>query len=147
LLVSNLKFDIAHTEQVLVFSLLGIFLLSHKNTYKHKMMRHALRGIDDLHSLNLYIRESMAISLYSASSLMLSMWHIDANVVKRLNHLDKASQLGAKGSEQDELVLFMLSCLYFAAAGHSDFSALQQKAELLNIQSFDEIKQLLLVLN
>jgi AraC-like DNA-binding protein/HD-like signal output (HDOD) protein len=147
LLVFNLKFDIAHTEQVLVFSLLGIFLLSHKNTYKHKMMRHALRGIDDLHSLNLYIRESMAISLYSASSLMLSMWHIDANVVKRLNHLDKASQLGAKGSEQDELVLFMLSCLYFAAAGHSDFSALQQKAELLNIQSFDEIKQLLLVLN
>ncbi len=147
LLVSNLKFDIAHTEQVLVFSLLGIFLLSHKNTYKHKMIRHALQGIDDLHSLNQYIRESMAISLYSASSLMLSLWHIDASVVKRLSHLDKASQLGAKGSEQDELVLFMLSCLYFAAAGHSEFSTLEQKAELLNIQNFDEIKQLLLLLN
>ena len=41
----------------------------------------------------------------------------------------------------------MLSCLYFAAAGHSDFSVLEQKAALLNISHFDEIKQLLLVLN
>jgi HD-like signal output (HDOD) protein/AraC-like DNA-binding protein len=147
LLVSDLKFDIALTEQVLVFSLLGIFLLSHKSTYKHEMMLYALKGMDDLHSLNLHIRESMAISLYSASSLMLSLWHIDASIVKQLSHLDKVSQLGAKGSEQDELVLFMLSCLYFAASGHSDFSALKQKSELLNIQSFDEIKHLLLVLN
>jgi hypothetical protein len=37
----------------------------------------------------------------------------------------------------------MLSCLYFAASGHTDFSALEQKAELLNIRHFDEIKQLL----
>jgi HD-like signal output (HDOD) protein/AraC-like DNA-binding protein len=147
LLVSEHKFDIALTVQVLVFSLLGVFLLSHKSTYKHEVMRYALQGIDDLHSLNQYIRESMAISLYSASSLMLSLWHIDASVVKQISHLDKVSQLGAKGSEQDELVLFMLSCLYFAGAGHSDFSALEQKAELLNIQKFDEIKQLLLVLN
>lgn len=146
LLVSDLKFDIALTEQVLVFSLLGIFLLSHKSTYKHEMMLYALKGIDDLHSLNLHVRESMAISLYSASSLMLSLWHIDASIVKQLTHLDKVSQSGAKGNEQDELVLFMLSCLYFAAAGHSDFSALEQKAELLNIQDFDEIKQLLLAL-
>ena len=72
---------------------------------------------------------------------------LGALLVKRLSHLDKASQLGAKGSEQDELVLFMLSCLYFAAAGHSEFSTLEQKAELLNIQNFDEIKQLLLLLN
>ena len=147
LLVSDLKFDIVLTEQVLVFSLLGIFLLSHKSTYKHEMMRYALQGIDDLHSLNQYIRESMAISLYSASSLMLSLWHIDASLVKQLSHLDHVSRLRVKGSEQDELVLFMLSCLYFAAAGHCDFRALEQKAELLNIQNFDEIKQLLSVLS
>jgi AraC-like DNA-binding protein/HD-like signal output (HDOD) protein len=147
LLVVDLKFDIALTEQVLVFSLLGIFLLSHKSTYKHEMMRYALQGIDDLHSLNQHIRETMKISLYSASSLILSLWHIDASLVKQLSHLDKVCQLGVKGSEQDELVLFMLSCLYFAAAGHCDFNALEQKAELLNIQNFDEIKQLLLDLN
>lgn len=142
-LSSSATFDIALTEQVLVFSLLGIFLLSHKSTYKHEMMRYALQGIDDLHSLNLHIRHTMAISLYSASSLMLSLWHIDASIVKQLSHLDKMSQAGAKGSDQDELVLFMLSCLYFAAAKHSDFSALEEKAELLHIQNFDEIKQLL----
>jgi AraC-like DNA-binding protein len=145
-LVLDPEFDIALTDQVLIFSLLGIFLLSHKSTYKHEMMRYALQGIDDLHSLNLHIRESMAISLYSASSLMLSLWHIDASIVKKLSHLDKVSQLGGQSSSQDELVLFMLSCLYFAAAGHNDFSYLEQKAELLNIQNFDEIKQLLLVL-
>ena len=146
-LVSDFKFDITLTEQVLMFSLLGIFLLSHKSTYKHEMMLYSLQGIDDLHSLNQHIRESMAISLYSASSLMLSLWHIDASLVKQLNHLDKVSQLSVKGSEQDELVLFILSCLYFAAAGHYDYSVLEQKAELLNIQNFDEIKQLLSVLN
>jgi AraC-like DNA-binding protein/HD-like signal output (HDOD) protein len=147
LLASDCKFDIALTEQVLSFSLLGVFLLSHKSTFKHEMIRYALQGIDDLHSLNEHIRQSIAISLYSASSLMLSLWHIDASLIKQLSHLDKVSRFGVKGSEQDELVLFMLSCLYFSAAGHCDFSALEQKAELLNIQDFDEIKQLLSVLH
>ena len=43
--------------------------------------------------------------------------------------------------------VFMLSCLYFAASGHNRFSDLEQKAELLNIQDFDEIKQFLSVLS
>jgi len=139
-LAPDIKFDIALTEQVLVFALLGVFLLSHKSAYKHELMLYSLQGVDDLHSLNHHLRESMGISLYSSSSLMLSLWHIDANLVKQLNHLEKVSQLRAKGSEQDELVLFMLSCLYFSAAGHVDFSELEQKAELLNIRDFAEIK-------
>jgi len=143
-LVSDIKFDIALTEQVLVFALLGVFLLSHKSAYKHKLMLYSLQGIDDLHSLNHHIKESMGISVYSSSSLMLSLWHIDANLVKQLNHLEKVSQLQAKSNEQDELVLFMLSCLYFSAAGHADFSVLEQKAALLNINGFAEIKAQLL---
>ena len=75
----------------------------------------------------------MAISIYSSSALMLSLWHIDASLVKQLNHLEKVSQLRVKRSEQDELILFMLSCLYFSAAGHHDFSALEQKDEMFNI--------------
>lgn len=146
-ITADFKFDIGLTEQVLVFSLLGVFLLSHKSAYRHEMMLYSLQGIDDLGSLNLHIRESMGISLYSASSLMLSLWHIDASLVKQIGHLDKVSQAIEKGNEQDELVLFMLSCLYFAAAGHRDFSVLEQKAELLNIQNFDEVMQLLLVLD
>ena len=101
-----------------------------------------MRGIDDLHLLNRQIRKSMAISIFSSSSLMLSLWHIDVSLVKQLSHLEKVSQLKVKGSEQDELVLFILSCLYFSAAGHKDFSALEQKAELLNISNFDEITAL-----
>jgi len=140
---SAIKFDNALTDQVLIFGLLGVFLLSHKSAYKHKMMLYSLRGIDDLHSLNNHIRESMAISVFSSSSLMLSLWHIDASLIKQLNHLEKVSQLKVKGSEQDELVLFMLSCLYFSAAGHTDFSELEQKAELLNLKNFADIKALL----
>jgi AraC-like DNA-binding protein/HD-like signal output (HDOD) protein len=140
LLTSKVKFDIALTEQVLVFALLGVLLLSHKSNYKHELMLYSMQGTDDLDSLNRQIRKSMAISIFSSSSLMLSLWHIDASLVKQLSHLEKVSQLKVKGSEQDELVIFMLSCLYFSAAGHSDFSALEQKAELLNISDFDEIK-------
>jgi len=139
-LTSIVKFDVALTEQVLVFALLGIFLLSHKKSFKHKLMLHSLQGVDDLRSLNNHIRESTGISIFSSSSLMLSLWHIDANVVKQLNHLEKISQLKSKSNEQDELVLFMLSCLYFSAAGHDDFSELAQKAELLNIRDFSDIK-------
>jgi HD-like signal output (HDOD) protein len=141
-LTSKVKFDITLTEQVLVFALLGVLLLSHKSTYKHELMIYSMRGIDDLHLLNRQIRKSMAISIFSSSSLMLSLWHIDVSLVKQLSHLEKVSQLKVKGSEQDELVLFMLSCLYFSAAGHKDFSALEQKAELLNISNFDEITAL-----
>jgi AraC-like DNA-binding protein len=140
---SAIKFDNSLTDQVLIFGLLGVFLLSHKSAYKHKMMLYSLRGIDDLHSLNNHIRESMAISIFSSSSLMLSLWHIDASLIKQLNHLEKVSQLKVKGSEQDELVLFMLSCLYFSAAEHTDFSELEQKAELLNLKNFTDIKALL----
>ena len=139
-LAPDIKFDIALTEQVLVFALLGVFLLSHKSAYKHELMLYSLQGVDDLHSLNHHIRESMGISIYSSSSLMLSLWHIDANLVKQLNHLEKISQQRAKSSEQDDLILFMLSCLYFLAAGHVDFNELEQKAELLNIRGFAEIK-------
>ena len=141
-LSSDVKFDIALTEQILVFALLGVFLLSHKSADKHEFMLLSLRGIDDLHSLNHHLRESMAISIFASSSLMLSLWHIDVRLVKQLNHLEKVSQLQVKGSEQDELVLFMLSCLYSSAAGHMDFSDLEQKAELLNIRDFAEIKTL-----
>ena len=35
---SDIKFDIALTEQVLIFSLLGVFLLSHKSAYKHELI-------------------------------------------------------------------------------------------------------------
>jgi len=105
-------------------------------------MLYSLRGIDNLQTLNNHIRESMAISLFSSSSLMLSLWHIDVSLVKQLNQLEKVSQLKIKGSEQDELVLFMLSCLYFSAAGHNDSSELEQKAELLNIKGFSKIKML-----
>jgi len=142
-LVSTIKFDVTLTEQVLMFSLLGVFLLSHKSAYKHELMLHSLQGVEDLNFLNNHIKRTMGISLFSSSSLMLSLWHIDINLVKQLNHLEKVSQSQTKSSEQDELVLFMLSCLYFSAAGHVDFSDLEQKAELLNIGDFSEIKALL----
>lgn len=140
-LATDIKFDIALTEQVLIFALLGVFLLSHKSAYKHEIILHSLQGIEDLSSLNSHIRDMMNISIYSSSSLMLSMWHIDANLVKQLNQLEKINQSQVKSNEQDELVIFMLSCLYFSAAGHRDFSHLEQKAELLHISCFSEIKK------
>ena len=139
----DIKFDIALTEQILLFSLLGIFLLSHKSTFKHQFMLHSLQGIDDLHSLNTHLRTSMGISIYSASSLMLSLWHIDASLIKQVNHLEKLSQFKIKSNKQEELILFMLSCLYFSAAGHRDYSELAQKAALLNINDFTVIEALL----
>lgn len=140
----DVKFNIALIEQVLVFALLGIFLLSHKSTYKHELMLHSLNGIDDLQFLNRHIKEEMGISIYSASSLMLSLWHIDATLVKQLSHLEKVSQLQIKSNTQDELVLFMLSCLYNSATQNDDYSALEQKAERLGICDFSALKTIMM---
>jgi len=139
----DIKFSIALTEQVLIFALLGILLLTHKNSVKHELILHSLQGINDLHSLNQHINETMQTSIYSASTLMLSLWHIDASVIKQLNHLDKVSQQQKKGSKQDELELFMLSCLYVLATGHNDLSELDQKSQLLGLENFTEVKALL----
>lgn len=135
----EVKLDNDLIEQVLVFGLLGILLLCHKNAFKHQLMLHSLRGIDDLHSLNHHIHEVMSMSVYAASSLMLSLWHIDASVIKQLNHLDKVSKRLVKGSKQDELVLFMLSCLYALATGCKEHSELEQKAEQLKLNGFSNI--------
>jgi len=142
-LAKDITFNIALTEQVLIFSLLGILLLTHKDSIKHELILHSLKGISDLHSLNQHINEAMHISIYAASTLMLSLWHIDASVIKQLNHLDKVSQQQVKGSKQDELELFMLSCLYVLATGHTNFSELEQKAQLLGLENFIGIKALL----
>jgi len=140
---SGIKFDIALTEQLVVFALLGIFLLSHKQADKHELMLYSMQGIDDLNLLNQHMRDSVNLSIYSASSLMLSLWNIDATLIKRLSSIEKASQVRAKCTEQDEVVLFMLSCLYMSAAGHQDYSQLEQKALMLNISHFNKIKALL----
>ncbi|MGB1261633.1 MAG: helix-turn-helix domain-containing protein [Cognaticolwellia sp.] len=144
-LKNKIKFDVAITEQVLAFALLGIFLLSHKTAFKHQLMRHSLNGIDDLHALNRHIKATMGISIYSASSLMLSLWHIDANVVKQLQHLDKVSLGQNKSSAQDEVVMFMLSCLYCSASQHSDYQALQANAKLLQMSNFDDLQAILTI--
>ncbi len=135
--------DVALTEQVLVFALLGIFLLSHKQSGKHELMLYSLQGISDLRLLNLHIQESMGISIFSASALMLSLWHIDAEVIKKLTQINRVSQGKSKGNEEEELLLFMLSCLYVSAREEQDCSELEQKALLLKIDNFDEIKTLL----
>jgi HD-like signal output (HDOD) protein len=139
----DIKFDSTLTEQVLIFALLGILLLTHKNSAKHELILHSLQGINDLQSLNQHVNQAMKISIYSASTLMLSLWHIDASVIKQLNHLDKVSQQKIKGSKQDELELFMLSCLYVLATRHNDFSVLEEKSQLLGLENFTEIKALL----
>jgi len=145
----DIKFNNALTEQVLVFSLLGILLLTHKNSARHELISHSLQGFSDLHSFNQHINEATNISIYAASTLMLSLWHIDANVIKQLNHLDTVSQENKKGSKQDELELFMLSCLYVLASGHCDYSDLEQKAVLLGLEldHFSDITALLLADN
>jgi hypothetical protein len=85
----------------------------------------------------------MGITVFGASSLMLSLWHLDAGVIKELNHLDKLSKKSIKVSKQDEYVLFMLSCIYSLATNSIDYSDLDLRAKQLNIHDFEEIKLLI----
>lgn len=136
----TIKLDVALIEQILTLALLGVFLLSHKGTNNYQLMERSLQGVDDLNSLNNHVQQSIGTSIYSASSLMLSLWHIDAGLIKELTHLDKVTQQKEKASKREELILFMLSCLYTFSKGNKNFNELEEKAELLNINNFLEIK-------
>jgi HD-like signal output (HDOD) protein len=128
-------------EQVLIFALLGIFLLCHRKTSKHQFAHHSLRGINDLIMLNSHFLKTMGITVFGASSLMLSLWHLDADVIKQLNHLDKLSKKSIKASRQDEYVFFMLTCIFNLATKNLDYTDINLRAEQLNIDNFEEIMQ------
>ena len=128
-------------EQVLIFALLGILLLCHRNTSKHQFAHHSLRGINDLTMLNSHFLKTMGITVFGASSLMLSLWHLDADVIKQLNRLDKLSKKPIKASMQDEYVFFMLTCIFNLATENLDYSDINLRAKQLNIDDFEEIMQ------
>ncbi len=131
-------------EQVLIFALLGLFLLCHRNTNKHKFAHHSLRGISDLTILNSHFLKTMGITVFGASSLMLSLWHLDADVIKQINHLDKLSKKSIKASKQDEYVLFMLACIFNLATENIDYSEINVRAKQLNIDNVDDIRRVAL---
>jgi len=133
------NFDLAITEQTLIFGLIGILLLCHKGTSCVSATIHAMKGIDDIEILNRHVKKSTELSVFSASTLMLSLWHIDAGVIKQLSHLDQVTTKNSQGSEQDEFILFMLSCLFRHGAGHAITTDIFEKAELIGLQHFDEI--------
>lgn len=139
--VSNIDFPF--TEQVVMFGLLGTFLLAHKGAYQHELMLHSLQGIEDLQFLNQHLKATHGMSIYSASALMLSLWHLDARIIKQLAHLENVSLQNDKMNQEDKLVLFMMSCLYQMAARHTDYTKLSEQSELLGITNFDEIEALL----
>jgi len=136
-------FDVVLSEQVLTFALLGVFLLTHKSSHKHEFIQRSLQGVEELQSMNLHCKQSVGISIFGASALMLSLWHIDAGVIKQINRLDNIYAGKIKSDKNEELLLFMLSCLYASTGGQQESSALQQQAELLGLECFNEVNALL----
>ncbi|MAG75558.1 MAG: hypothetical protein CL811_02255 [Colwelliaceae bacterium] len=126
-------------EQVLAFGLFGVLLLTQEDTSIHQLVRHSVQGIDDISSLNNHLRKSLKVSLFASSSLLLSLWHIDAQVIKQLHHLDQVCQGKAKATTHDDILLLIFNCLYRYATGHTAVEDLVEKAELLNIEGFEEI--------
>jgi hypothetical protein len=72
---------------------------------------------------------------------MLSLWHLDADVIKQLNRLDALSKKPIKASMQDEYVFFMLTCIFNLATENLDYSDINLRAKQLNIDDFEEIMQ------
>ena len=131
--------DTVLVEQVMVFSLLGIFLLAHTSTNNQELIIHSIAGMDQLTTLNRHIQQSLSLSLFGASSLLLSIWHLDAALIKQLTHLDKVTCNKAKASHQDQLLLLLLTCIYRFAAGHSDYGDLTEQAQLLGFNDFEQV--------
>ncbi|REL35005.1 HDOD domain-containing protein [Thalassotalea euphylliae] len=133
--------DHALAEQMLVFGLLGIFLLAHQSTEHQALIVHSVSGIDDLSTLNHHLQQSLSLSLFGASSLLLSIWHLDAGIIKQLNQLEQICLSKSKASHESKLMMLLLNCLYRIAAEHQGVDDLFEKAELLGIEGFETIYQ------
>ncbi|REL26240.1 helix-turn-helix domain-containing protein [Thalassotalea euphylliae] len=131
--------DAVLAEQVLVFSVLGIFLLAHKSTGNQALIIHAMSGINELCTLNHHFAQSLPLSLFGASSLLLSIWHLDAGIIKKLNQLDKIYLGKGLADFESKLLLLLLNCLYRIAVGHQSIDDLIESAELLGVENFADI--------
>ena len=131
--------DAVLAEQVLVFSLLGVFLLAHKSTDNQALIIHSASGIDELTTLNHHLAQSLSLSLFGASSLLLSIWHLDAAIIKKLNQLDKIYLGKGQADYESKLLLLLLNCLYRIAVRHQHIDDLIESAELLGIENFADI--------
>ena len=126
-------------EQVLVFGLLGVFLLSHKSSEQQSFVKHSISGIEEITSLNHHLQRSLSLGLFTASALLLSVWHLDASIIKQLARLDKVCAGKVSNSHEDELMLLLINCLYRCAARHDYKEDLVEKAELLGVNNFKSL--------
>ena len=131
----------ALAEQVIVFSLLGVFLLAHRSTDHQALVVHAISGIDELSTLNHHLQQSLSLSLFGASSLLLSIWHLDAAIIKQLNQLEQVCLGKSKTNHESKLMMFLLNALYRLATKHDAVDDLFEKAELLGVEGFEAIYQ------
>ncbi|GLX85117.1 hypothetical protein tloyanaT_13690 [Thalassotalea loyana] len=136
--------DYAISQQVLMFGLIGIFLLNHREMPKADYVIPAVEGIDELSILNKQLEKVCGVSIFSASALMLSQWHIDVNVVKWLLALDKLKLKAGNltGNKQVCAFHFMLDCLYRCAT-HREFNDdIYMQAKSFAIDDLDGLTQI-----
>ncbi|GLX81433.1 hypothetical protein theurythT_08850 [Thalassotalea eurytherma] len=136
------KTDHQLIEQVVVFGLIGVFLLNHRDIERPELILHALRGIDELSSLNRHMAETHGINVYAGSTLLLSQWHFDALVLKVLNLLSKQNTSAKKLPHRVKTIHFIIDCLYRCAALHPFDEAFLQQATLIGIKDIEGVKKI-----
>ncbi|QOL25605.1 AraC family transcriptional regulator [Thalassotalea sp. LPB0316] len=138
----NGEVEMAINQQVLMFGLIGIFLLNHRDIPKASYVIPAVQGIDELSILNRQLKQVCGVGIFGASALMLSQWHIDTKVVKWLLALDKLKFKAGNlmGNKQACLFHFMLDCIYRCATGHQFNDDLYMQAKVFGVKNLDELK-------
>lgn len=131
------------TEQVLMFALIGVFLLNHSESENNRLILHAMQGVEELDLLNQHVKSTLGVSVFAASSLMLTQWSIDARVIKQLTLMDKQSLTKGKGSNELARLIFLLTCFYRYACAHPISEAFTAQAEHLGMEHFEELLTLL----
>ena len=132
----------ATLDQVMMFGLLGLFLLCNNAYTEHDFVK---KQLSNAPNLNVFMQElaKKDISLLGATSLLLSFWGIDSSVIKLFALLEKHGTDFEDISKMDALILFTYDIVFCRVQGIGVTGEQIERAETLGIDDFEDLMMFL----
>ncbi|MEE4246870.1 MAG: AraC family transcriptional regulator [Kangiellaceae bacterium] len=124
-------------NQIMMFGMLGLLVLCHKQQPKHELVIKHLTHSKSFAELNHKLNADMGLSIIAATVLLLSIWGINSEVIKFLVNLDNKLLTIKPLNQGEELILLSLSISLSLGYGLDHKEAIEQSCEPLKNLEFE----------
>lgn len=127
----------ASFDQILMFGLLGLLILLHKEFNKNQSVIDVIKTSSGLVELMARLRKELNISLLGTTAILLSMWGVNAQIIKQINHLETKLAKSKPLSQADSVILISFSSSLSLCLGLDFKEAIQAHAKRVNKVDFE----------